>query len=211
MNYMQTMRIRRALHERLFLLNTDISEDQSQIHLQICGTTLNVYDIQIHNRKIKCNCYDANARPELYCKHICFVYIKIGKNQFDNYLFENDELSSSHITKLLSILNTNELQSSNAINDELTEKFLQLSIKKEEEEKKEEKKEEQVCRNHEDDCPICFTALNEDQIVICMKCENGIHETCMNIWLNKKSTCVFCRSEWKKEMKKKNSKYLNLS
>ncbi len=45
------------------------------------------------------------------------------------------------------------------------------------------------------DCPICCHTLNKSEsLVSCPDCQNPIHKRCMEGWLSKSKTCVYCRS-----------------
>ena len=48
-----------------------------------------------------------------------------------------------------------------------------------------------------DDCPICFNDLTENDkpnLLSCPCCKNYLHTECIEVWLEKNKTCVFCRS-----------------
>jgi hypothetical protein len=49
------------------------------------------------------------------------------------------------------------------------------------------------------ECPICFELVVEgDGRVNCPDCENHVHKECMEIWLTRNNTCVYCRSsKWR--------------
>ena len=52
----------------------------------------------------------------------------------------------------------------------------------------------------EDDlCPICYDDMTISQGPLsCPCCKNCIHKVCMEVWLENKDTCVYCRSDiWK--------------
>jgi hypothetical protein len=46
---------------------------------------------------------------------------------------------------------------------------------------------------YEDECPICFCALDEENPVVETGCEHIFHEACLVPWLMKKDTCPVCR------------------
>ena len=50
-----------------------------------------------------------------------------------------------------------------------------------------------------EDCPICFDIIeNNSNRINCPDCKKHIHKECMDIWLSRNKTCVFCRSTmWK--------------
>ncbi len=52
----------------------------------------------------------------------------------------------------------------------------------------------------EEDCPICFDVVeagNENRLN-CPDCKKHVHKECMEIWLSRNDSCVYCRSSvWK--------------
>jgi hypothetical protein len=50
----------------------------------------------------------------------------------------------------------------------------------------------------EDDCPICYTTL-ENKYFSCKKCKQNIHLSCLHTWIVEHHTCVMCRTELSKE------------
>ena len=214
MLYLQKLRRDRGLCDKLFLLDVE-KEDDDNIKLKICGTTKNVYCIEIRTENdnsstITCDCYDMKTNcveKNLICKHICFVYCKIIKNlDIGSDFFVSHVLTHGEKRRLL--FNLECLTKTDSIFDEdLAEKFKMLTTKEEKE--KDIEKKDKLVRNIDDDCPICFTELKNDEIVECFICKNGVHNYCMKIWLKNKKTCVFCRCEWKTK-KEKEKNYLNL-
>ncbi len=51
-------------------------------------------------------------------------------------------------------------------------------------------------RTIDEDCPICFDVIEHNNNRInCPECKKHIHKECMEIWLSKNNTCVYCRSK----------------
>lgn len=50
----------------------------------------------------------------------------------------------------------------------------------------------------EGDCPICFMEFEEDEELVWCRaaCGNNIHKACLNQWIDRNSTCPFCRAQW---------------
>lgn len=46
----------------------------------------------------------------------------------------------------------------------------------------------------DDNCPICYDAFSETPTLNCPACKNNMHQECMEVWLERNHTCVFCRS-----------------
>jgi hypothetical protein len=76
MDYEQEKRYNKIFHEEFFLLN------YSDHVFSISGSTKNTYTILLEDLKLSCNCPDMKSharRHGVLCKHICFIYHKIGK------------------------------------------------------------------------------------------------------------------------------------
>ncbi len=47
-----------------------------------------------------------------------------------------------------------------------------------------------------DSCPVCYDDMaGEAQLLGCPTCKNNIHRQCMEVWLERNNTCVYCRSD----------------
>lgn len=46
---------------------------------------------------------------------------------------------------------------------------------------------------NEEECPICYDELNEENIVVIIKCGHIFHKKCINRWLNQNFSCPICR------------------
>ncbi len=59
-----------------------------------------------------------------------------------------------------------------------------------------------VCRKPvtaEDMCPICYDVMEDTECLNCPTCSNNVHRECMEVWLERNSTCVYCRSDvWRR-------------
>ena len=165
----QKKRIRKLYSEKYYLLGFQKSNNE----ISISGSTNNIYKIKIKDNLI-CNCMDSNINYHkgIYCKHVCFIFIKIIQSTDLNF-FTNFILSSEDVFIL---------------NDILTMMF-ELNVYLFNSDSKE--------RNIGDDCPVCYEKLSDD-LVKCPDCNNAIHSECITKWLKYNKSCVFCRSEsWK--------------
>ena len=45
----------------------------------------------------------------------------------------------------------------------------------------------------EEGCPICYDELNNENIVVIIKCGHIFHKNCINRWLNQNFSCPICR------------------
>ncbi|CAO4386132.1 unnamed protein product [Caenorhabditis nigoni] len=48
----------------------------------------------------------------------------------------------------------------------------------------------------ENECPLCFASMLPGKVLACWNCKNESHESCVRKWLQKQSTCPFCRMKW---------------
>ena len=113
-----------------------------------------------------------NYFKNIYCKHICFIFIKIIQSKDFNF-FTDFIISQKDIISLKDIIKS------------IFEKDSSIfkSTSKE--------------RNIGDDCPICYEKL-DDVLSKCPECENAVHTECIKKWLKYNPSCVFCRSDsWK--------------
>lgn len=213
----QKTRIKRARDESFYLIKKNIVDDQ--IILKITGTTLNIYTITIEKgQPITCDCIDSCTRCHdygLFCKHACFVYLKIGRIK-DDSLFIKKKLLVKHYNTLKQRLN-NCWEDTEIVNKELINKFDRIIKGDETSYELLEIFKPIGMRNIEDDCPVCFNSLKEGDTKKCPKCENGVHLECVKRWLLNHNNCVYCRDDiWELMKKKKNNTndedgYLNIS
>lgn len=47
--------------------------------------------------------------------------------------------------------------------------------------------------NIEDDCSICLSTMQENQLIRMRECLHVFHKECVDIWLRRKQTCPLCR------------------
>ena len=166
----QKKRIMKLYNEKYYLLG--FKKDENEI--TISGSTNNIYKIRINYNHMMCSCMDCkiNSSKSIYCKHICFIFIKILQSKDLNF-FTNFILSNVDIIRLYDILQV------------MFEKDVSIFISTSEE------------RNLGDDCPVCYEKLSTD-LSRCPECKNAIHTECIQKWLKYNPSCVFCRSDsWK--------------
>jgi hypothetical protein len=170
----QKKRIRKLYTEKYYLLGYRKEDNE----ILISGSTNNTYKIKIRtNNNLLCSCMDCsiNYYKKIYCKHICFIFLKIIQSTDENF-FTKFILSEDDILTLKNIL------------EKMFEKDKNLFQLNNNE------------RNLGDECPICYEKLLDDCVLSkCPECNNAIHTECVQKWLKYNSkTCVFCRSEsWK--------------
>ena len=197
----QKERIDKAHYQCLYLLDKTLIENGAEIKLT--GSTLNIYTVMIKNLTITCDCpdiYQCN-KYNLYCKHICFVICMIGKVYCDE-IFINKKLKEQDKNSIIFKLFNNLFDDPNIVCDMLLEKYNILKLKLTTNNNIIEP------RNKDQECSICYNKLNED-IYTCSMCSNATHNICLDIWLQKNKTCIFCRNIIEKNVK--HCKYLNIS
>jgi hypothetical protein len=172
----------------MYLEDYQANNDCLQIHM--LGSKNNnkreKYTVTIKNNKCSCTCKDFQYRARrlnIVCKHITFIVCKVA-HILDCNFFETKELSKQQFNKIQHILNNNAIWKNRQVSvKDLNKEFLNNT------------------KNYDpkDTCPICYELLNkESELLSCPQCKNYIHKECMDIWLETKNTCVYCRSyDWK--------------
>jgi uncharacterized Zn finger protein len=155
------------------------------------------YDVKLYkpNSNVKgsfwCSCPDHkfnSSKKQMVCKHVCFVVCRVGKI-IDHEFFNTKQLSEEQYAILLSRLdNTHHLLRDLTISRPTQENKLLIF-----------KQREKVI-SEEDMCPICYDALDADcdQTLSCPTCLNYVHKGCIEVWMERNVSCVYCRSDvWK--------------
>jgi hypothetical protein len=150
------------------------------------------YDIKLYKTDPKgmfwCSCADHkfnSTKKNIVCKHICFLICKIAKvlkpDVFENKKF-NDEDLALLLAKLTSTGDIWKDQTIAKILDKITLDTFKQFIKA-----------------IDDCCPVCFNDLTDDdkpQLLACPTCKNYIHSECADIWLEQKTCCAWCKSNY---------------
>lgn len=209
MNYKQRSRIEKLKCERFYLLNINVLEGDT-ISLDVSGSSRNIYQIELKDRKIQCNCPDQKGWAKQYnciCKHSCFIIQKVCRDIItdESEFWTNLEFNEQEyqvITDILKEKSRNfEILDDETVDKELVEKFNQINIS-------ESKYETEKTFNEGDVCPICYDDGDTD-LLECPDCKNIFHKECMERWLQTQNTCVYCRSTvWNSYSEK--GEYLNL-
>lgn len=173
-----------------FERNTDNKKKNTIGTITLMGTynakknKRDVYEVKLYNSgkcSLFCNCpYQKfkSSKENTVCKHICFIVTKVAKH-FDTEFYDTKILPTDVLNKLVERLETK-------VDCRKVEK---LDIKNFQETEK----------PIEDVCPICYDDMSPDHnTIVCPSCKNHMHEECMTIWLERQTTCVYCRSDvWK--------------
>lgn len=159
-------------------LSNYINTDES-LNIEILGSKTSkgreTYNITLIENKFKCNCKDFQFRSKknnIVCKHICFVVCKVA-NIYDLIYFQTKIFSEQNKKKLINVLNKPKL----CINSEFkVNEIIDLN----------------------DMCPICCEPFNESKQILlsCPYCKKSVHKKCMEIWLEKNESCIYCRNLW---------------
>ena len=157
------------------------------------------YEVKIFNdaeeHTFWCNCPDHkfnSSKNDTCCKHISFIICKVLK-YLEPTFFENKKLPELELATLLSKLTSEE----NLWKDkDLVKKIIKISI--------------EIFKNYnkvidEDEyCPVCYDELddnNKNVLLSCPNCNNYVHSECMDVWLENRINCVYCKSDIWKEYK----------
>lgn len=196
-------RIKRALNEKLFLIEKNVveaSEEEKALErahkceievpkqmFYVLGSTGNIYDVKIYF-KPTCTCPDF-AKGNL-CKHILFVYLKVLKLSTTSDLIYQTSLLSTELVQILTSATDPTVLADKRVRDEFSK--LMGTVTKDNDAPKAPQ------RPIEGDCPICFDPMcATDKVVFCKECGNNVHQVCWDKWSAAKKgmqTCVYCRA-----------------
>lgn len=152
------------------------------------------YDIKLFKEDPKgmfwCSCADHkfnSTKKNIVCKHICFLICKIAKF-LKPEIFSNKKLSDEDLAQLLAKLTANGEVWKDQTIAKILDKINLDTFK-------------QFIKAIDDCCPVCFNDLTENdkpQLLACPTCKNYIHSECADIWLEQKTCCAMCKSDyWK--------------
>lgn len=139
-----------------------------------------------------CSCPDHkfnSKKKNMVCKHICFLVCRVGKLMDVNF-FNTKKLTAEQYeafkTKVENIHNILKDQTISRPKETITYDLFHKHMKP---------------MDEDDICPICYDNMNDatkENVLSCPTCNNYVHKTCMDVWLERKDSCVYCRCEsWK--------------
>jgi hypothetical protein len=229
MNSQQENRYEKVFCEPLYQLDFKQDIEKNKYNFVISGSTKNVYEVCLKDRKFECNCPDGKIwakRHQVVCKHVCYVLFRVtkifvykDKNVYFNLnsdvptlFFKTHKLCDEEQNFIENFLSKKQF-GSDVLNENLKQKYLEaVACPKESLFTQSTKTLEE-----EDECPICYDMLLSEEIKLesllsCPTCKNYVHPKCMEKWLEYNKSCVYCRSEiWTKLNEKPNNKsYVNL-
>ena len=137
-----------------------------------------------------CSCPDHkfnSQKKNKVCKHICFIVCRFGQVYDVNY-FNSKQMTGDNYRKIkdkaeagnfvaVPINITSHIQTSHTIPIQFTTITREITA--------------------EDSCPICFDEMLDTttmKVICCPECHNNMHKECMEVWLERNNTCVYCRS-----------------
>lgn len=135
------------------------------------------------SRTMECSCKDFMYRARrlgIVCKHISFIVCKvIGLGGDTLGFFEGHTLSEASLERCVRMLGDPLMRDSFIIGGEFKRSKREF--------------------DRTDVCPICYDEYGEQTVLSCPDCGNYVHGDCVMVWLERKSSCVYCRSEsWSK-------------
>jgi hypothetical protein len=190
----QIDRIIKSCYQTLYILDINYYEEDI-IELVVSGSTLNLYKITINKDNIVCNCNEKkfNSEINIFCKHICFLICCLCKI-YNELIFINKKISNFELELIKNKIKTIDVNS----DTEVTSKFLFQKFKNINYNPNQSLFTPNKEINLEEECSICLKNFKNQKIVSCPTCKNIVHEECINEWINKNCTCIFCRSDiWK--------------
>jgi len=203
MKTQQLTRVDKIFCEPLYLLSK--KKVSNKYMFDVCGSTKNVYKIQIYttSNMIYCNCPDARSYAKnsgVICKHSCFILMKVLKipkqvDYFKVYILNTEQME--HINDMFNLL---EFAENEFIKMDYIDKYNNLKDSK-----------ITLKSNTETLCSICYDELEELENTKlnnqCNCCSKIFHNNCLNKWLGfGNTTCPYCRTT----IKSNNNNYKSL-
>ncbi len=142
-----------------------------------------------------CNCPDHkfnSTKKQIVCKHICFLVCRVAR-LLDAGFFETRQFTAEQHMLFLRTVQENTIFTDNQYvrasflipptdNASLVEQRRSIFF------------ESRKPITDEDTCPICCDTMETSACLSCPTCSNNIHRECMEVWLERKASCVYCRS-----------------
>ncbi len=133
-----------------------------------------------------------SSKKNMVCKHICFLVCRVGRI-YETEFFRTKQFTAAKFSEFLQRVENSAIFSDQSIcraSSEVVETTLNIFRTPTKE------------ITSEDPCPICCDEMDVESAVCCPSCNNNIHKVCMEVWLERNHTCVFCRSDvWRRYKK----------
>ena len=156
-----------------------------------------------------CNCPDHkfnSARKNIVCKHICFLVTKVGRildpaffgTQRHMFTREQQERFRQAVGNAAIFADGARERERLATAPVRTVTFAYVptaTAVASHDTRRAQFFEQRRPVEAEDSCPICYDEMTGTTCLSCPTCSNNVHRDCMEVWLERHSTCVFCRSD----------------
>jgi hypothetical protein len=141
-----------------------------------------------------CSCPDHkfnSQKKSMVCKHICFIVCRFGQI-YDLTYFNTKQLTGVNYTKIKEKAQTGifvavPLEAVGEASGTTTQQQRETIFTK-----------LTKVIEADDSCPICFDEMimstTTMKIICCPECHNNMHKECMEVWLERNTNCVYCRS-----------------
>ncbi|EJT98751.1 hypothetical protein DACRYDRAFT_118538 [Dacryopinax primogenitus] len=188
-------RVERVMTQRFYLVDRDREGDELKETFKVLGSTGNIYTVMI-DKMPSCNCPDALKGN--HCKHILFVFLKVlNVSSESSYYYQKALLS----TELAEIFNAAPSAPTVIAAERIRQAFIHASCPSTSAAPAAAAKR---LPQEGNDCPICYESMppgEEEGLVFCPACGNGLHRGCFEQWGKTPNgrTCVICRAEWRGE------------
>jgi hypothetical protein len=201
MTSQQRRRFQKLYLERFYVLHVEISGPRGNINLKLSGSTRSVYTLTVMtDGRVKCDCPDFEGHcchNGCFCKHICFLLVRVCKIALDARLLADRRLCGSdlHATRCrLELLATgHDRLEADLVDQTLTGKY--ESVLTQATDVLREFVAQPLEEGNVKDCSICYESLDEGERSQCPECHKQIHKDCIGRWLESHRTCPLCRSK----------------
>lgn len=149
-----------------------------------------------------CNCPDHkfnSTKKNIVCKHICFLVAKVGRI-LDPAFFESKRFTPEQHAAFATVIRdaavfadgSRERARMTAAEHLARDAALVAAMSRDTARSLFEEPRKPVAA--EDMCPICYDGMTDTANLSCPTCSNNVHRECMEVWLERNLSCVFCRS-----------------
>lgn len=155
-----------------------------------------------------CNCPDHkfnSTKKNMCCKHICFLVTRVGRILDPDFFEKGKRLTpEQHVAFAAIIRDAAVFADGSRERERIAERATAAAaaaalaaMSRDELRAVFEVPRKPVTA--EDMCPICYDTMDCSTNLNCPTCSNNVHRECMEVWLERNSTCVFCRSDiWRR-------------
>ena len=172
-------RIQRALSERIYIIGFSVDTDVGIIRFHVHGSQTKQYIVRLAiDNTITCTCWDFIQRGNKHpCKHILYIIMRVLRFTAIDLHLDRWEFNSGVVDAILYA----------------TASCLEVEIQEESSAAPAE------VENLRADtlCVICFSdfeAGSSEELAKCHQCKHVLHSSCLQIWLQHRRTCPFCRA-----------------